>query len=181
MSLKENQMKIANFFIKEHQNLVRYLRSRFNDLAEMEIEDVIGDIMLNLFNKADITAQVENLAAYIYRTLYNKAIDRFRKRNKTISIDQKMNQDGENTLSVLLTDANADLMQSVTQNELIERLNIALDNLEPKQKLVWIATELEGYSFRELAEAWEQPIGTLLARKHRATAVLQKALKDLKP
>lgn len=41
----------------------------------MDIEDVIGDIMLNLFNKADVTARVENLAAYIYRTLYNKAID----------------------------------------------------------------------------------------------------------
>ena len=181
MDQKENQRRIADFFIKEHQNLRRYLRSRFNDLAEMEIEDVIGDIMLNLFNKADITAQVENLAAYIYRTLYNKVIDGLRKRERLVSLDQKISQDSENTLQELLADKNNDLIQNVTEKELAEKLDAALGALEPRQRAIWIATELEGYSFRELAEAWNQPIGTLLARKHRATAALQKALKDLKP
>ncbi len=55
----------------------------------------------------------------------------------------------------------------------------ALDELEPKQRAAWIATEIDGYTFRELAEEWGEPIGTLLARKHRATNALQKALKDL--
>ena len=181
MNQKENQARITNFFIKENQNLRHYLRSRFTDLAEMEIEDVIGDIMVNLFNKADITAQVENLTAYIYRTLYNKVIDGFRKRSRVISLDQRIDQDNENTLQELLADKDNDLIEKVTENEFIEKLNVALGALEPKQRAVWVATELEGYSFRELANAWNQPIGTLLARKHRATAALQKALKDLKP
>jgi len=65
-------------------------------------------------------------------------------------------------------------------SEIRERLTMALDNLEPNQRAVWIATELDDYSFRELSEEWGVPLGTLLARKHRAVAALQKALQDLK-
>jgi DNA-directed RNA polymerase specialized sigma24 family protein len=50
--------------------------------------------------------------------------------------------------------------------------------LEPKQRAVWIATEIEGYTFKELAAKWEEPIGTLLSRKSRATKILRKLLKD---
>jgi DNA-directed RNA polymerase specialized sigma24 family protein len=39
-----------------------------------------------------------------------------------------------------------------------------------------VATELEGASYRELAEEWDEPIGTLLARKHRALRTLRKTL-----
>jgi DNA-directed RNA polymerase specialized sigma24 family protein len=41
---------------------------------------------------------------------------------------------------------------------------------------VLLATELEGASFRELAARWGVPIGTLLARKHRAVKSLRAAL-----
>jgi DNA-directed RNA polymerase specialized sigma24 family protein len=44
---------------------------------------------------------------------------------------------------------------------------------------VWIATEIDGYTFRELSKEWGLPMGTLLVRKHRAVAALQKELRDL--
>lgn len=150
----------------------------------MDVEDIIADLMLNLFNKADITAGIENLTAYIYRSLHNRLIDRLRKSQKTVSLDQPLgfdkNQHSTNmaTFADMLADSGRDLTDQTTAHEVKERLYQALDSLDVKQRAVWVATEIEGYSFRELAELWDQPIGTLLARKHRATEALRVKLAD---
>ncbi len=67
---------------------------------------------------------------------------------------------------------------AIEASEIRDRLIEALDRLEPGQRSVWIATEIEGYPFQELSKAWGVPMGTLLARKHRANAALQKELQD---
>lgn len=59
--------------------------------------------------------------------------------------------------------------------------NRMVDTLEPKQRAVFIATEFDGKSFKELSELWHEPIGTLLSRKSRAMKALQTKLKDLDP
>jgi RNA polymerase sigma factor (sigma-70 family) len=68
----------------------------------------------------------------------------------------------------------------IEASEIRGRLVEALDALEPNQRAIWVATELDGYSFRELSKEWGVPVGTLLARKHRANAALQKELQDFK-
>jgi RNA polymerase sigma factor (sigma-70 family) len=178
MGLKERQAEIAEFFSRERQTLIRYLRGKVNDLSEMEIEDVIGDLMLNLFNRADISGRIDNLAGYIYRSLHNKMVDYLRKKKNTVSLNDLIESDGGKTLEDLLGGPDYDVAGEVAQLELEEKLFKALERLEPRQRMVWVATELEGYTFRELAEMWDQPIGTLLARKHRAAEVLQEALKE---
>ena len=53
--------------------------------------------------------------------------------------------------------------------------------LNPQERAVWLATEVDGLSFRKLAARWGEPTGTLLSRKSRATAKLRKQLADLHP
>jgi RNA polymerase sigma factor (sigma-70 family) len=60
--------------------------------------------------------------------------------------------------------------------ELRNRLFAAIDALSPEKRAIVVATELEGRTYRELAEEWDEPMGTLLARKHRAVRSLRKAL-----
>lgn len=166
MNLKEKQTEIANFFSKEHQNLVRYLHSKISNLSEMEIEDVIGDIMLNIFTKIG-GDQIENLAGYIYRSVYHKGIDYLRKRKRLISLSETVSSDSESTMGELLADSHYDIQDELSFRELQEKLYRTLDIMEPKQQAIWIATEIEGYSFRELAIEWKEPIGTLLAQTSR--------------
>jgi RNA polymerase sigma factor (sigma-70 family) len=52
----------------------------------------------------------------------------------------------------------------------------AIEDLPEAQREVLVATELEGRSFKELADEWNIPIGTLLARKHRAIRALRETL-----
>ena len=46
---------------------------------------------------------------------------------------------------------------------------------------MWLATEIDGFTFRDLAEDWDEPIGTLLSRKSRAVAKLRQLLSDYRP
>jgi len=62
--------------------------------------------------------------------------------------------------------------------ERMHRLTDAIGKLEPRQRAVLIATELKGKSFRELAEEWNEPIGTLLSRKSRAVKALRQMLEE---
>ena len=58
----------------------------------------------------------------------------------------------------------------------MHRLTEAIGKLEPRQRAVFIATELKEKSFRELSEAWGEPIGTLLSRKSRAVKALRQLM-----
>lgn len=172
------QNAILDFFGKERTKLIRFILRKFHDISEMDAEDVLQDLLLNLFDKADPTVHVENLTAYIYRSLSNRVIDWLRKNRRRAQWDEfDEGLDGK----VALEDGERpfDLSVLAEREEVRERIIEALDALEPRQRAVWIATEMEGYSFKELSEIWDEPMGTLLSRKHRAMKALQASLQDL--
>lgn len=88
MEEKNQRVKLAEFFVTERQRLRHLLQSRISELNRMEIEDAISDLMLAMFEKADLLPQIENLTAYVYRALYHRAIDWLRKRKHQTSLDQ---------------------------------------------------------------------------------------------
>ncbi|MBA7697942.1 hypothetical protein ES703_106614 [subsurface metagenome] len=178
MSAELQKRKIAEFFTKEKNRLISYVRRWIQDSAERDGEDIVQDVMLNLFDSADITAPVENLSAYIYRSIYNKALDRYRKGRRTTSLDAKADNVKDLSHSDILSDARYDVHNEMEKKELRERIFDAVDLLRPNLKGVFIATELEGRSFRELSNSWDIPINTLLSHKYRAIQKVRSALKN---
>jgi len=180
MNEKAGKSGVARFFSDNYRKLVRYFQANYSDLSDMEAEDIVSDLMADLFENVDVMRDVENISAYIYRSLQNKANDYLRRRKRTVSYEEAAS-DEENSLErETVPEPRYDMEREIEASEIRGRLIEALDQLEPDQRAVWIATELDGCSFRKLAEEWGAPIGTLLARKHRANAALQKKLKDLK-
>jgi RNA polymerase sigma factor (sigma-70 family) len=159
--------KVSEFFQREYFRLVRYVRRLIEDAADRDAEDIVQDVMLSIFDKADVTIPIENLAAYVYRSLRNKVIDIFRKKKDVLS------------LSDVISDAGYDTEREVERKELMDFVFRAVDSLTEEQRAVLIATEFEGWSFRDLSEKWEIPIGTLLARKSRALQHIRKKLTGL--
>lgn len=175
--MKERENAVADLLIKERKRLVGFIRHKINDISEMDAEDILQDLLVTIFEKTDLTAHVENLTAYIYRSLYHKAIDWLRRRKPAVSLEGT--EFSEIDRDQWLDEGKAfDLTTVVEQKEFRECLTAALDVLEPRQRAVWIATEIEGYTFRELSQLWNEPIGTLLSRKSRANKALQNMLKD---
>ena len=180
MDEKTGERDLGRFFSDKYRKLVRYFQVNYSDLSDMEAEDIVSDLMADLFEKVDILDPVENLSAYIYQAVRNKANDYLRRRKKTVSLDEPASEETDHSARKAIPEPRYDMTGELEAPEIRRRLVHALAALEPNQREVWIATELDGYSFSELSEEWGVPIGTLLSRKHRANAALQKELRDLK-
>lgn len=170
--------KISDFFRQEHKKLVRYVQRRIDRAAERDAEDIVQDVMLSIFDRADLTVPIENLSAYIYRSLRNRVVDFFRKQKKEVSLDAAVSNDRDLSLAELIHDARSDTAANHEKDELYARLYDVIGALQEKEQAVVIATEFDGVSFRRLSEEWGVPMGTLLARKSRALQKIKKELAD---
>jgi RNA polymerase sigma factor (sigma-70 family) len=164
VSAETQKKRIAGFISTEWTRLVGYVRGWIADSADRDAEDVVQDVIENLFEKADMTAPIADLSAYLYRSLRNRVIDLYRRPKRTAAMPEE--------LSDLRYEASEDFDRETAREELFE----AIEELPPAQREVLVATELEGRSFKELAVEWKTPIGTLLARKHRAVRALRETL-----
>ena len=151
-----------------------------SDFEGKDAEDIIQDVMLKIFENVESGLNIENIGAYIYRALSNKIIDDYRTQKNNLSLDEKNWSENELSLNEILSDARYETYSEVEKNRIKERIFEAVEKLSPDQREIWIATELEGLTFKELSEKWNEPIGTLLSRKHRANSFLEKELSDLK-
>jgi len=177
MMKEQKKSRIAEFFVREKSNLLRYVRKWINDSVERDSEDFVQEVMLNIFERADITAPIENLSSYVYRSLSNRIIDSYRKRRRSISLDTG-SADGTETLSNLLSDPRYDVHDEMEKTQLREALFSAIEILSPKERAVLLATEFEGRTFKELSTEWGVPMGTLLSQKHRAIKKIEAQLKN---
>jgi len=181
MSAEIGKISIAEFLTTERGRLIRYVRHLIDDTAERDGEDIVQDVALNLFSRADVLMPIETLSAYVYQSLRNRVIDYLRQRKNVISLDESIDENGESSLVQQLSETISDVEKEVTQAELRKSLVSAIERLPGEQKAVVIETEFNGRSFRDLSREWGIPIGTLLARKSRALAKIRESLWEFKP
>ena len=167
---------VARFFANEKENLVRFVRRLIENTAERDGEDLVQDVMLGLFERADVTVPIENRASDGYRSLDNRIVDGYRRRKRFASLDSPALQAENSTLLDSIADTKYDVSGELEKRETIERVYEAIDRLSPRLKSVLIATELEGRTFRELSVEWKVPLGTLLSYKHRAVRTVRAML-----
>ena len=112
------------------------------------------------------------------RVARNRITDRFRRRKPEVSIDAPMaaGAEGESPFEDLLPSAEAGPEAAYARLILIEELEAALDDLPEDQRDVFVAHELEGRSFKELAAETGISVNTLLARKRYAVLRLRRYL-----
>jgi RNA polymerase sigma factor (sigma-70 family) len=170
VSAEQHRQRLSRFLAAEWRQLVRTVRSWLADTAERDAEDVVQDVALALFESTDLAEPIRDLSAYVYRALRNRVVDLYRSRRPAAAGGSPPEE---------LADERSEAAGVAAGLELRESLFEAIDRLPAAQRAVFLATELEGSSFRELAERWGVPIGTLLARKHRAVQALRSALAHL--
>ncbi|GAB7081776.1 RNA polymerase sigma factor [Megalodesulfovibrio paquesii] len=167
---------LAAFVQGERSRLLRYVRKRLYRASRMDAEDILSDVLLGLVRRADVFGEIESLAAYVYRAIENRLIDASR-RGHAVWPAESLDEAAQSE-AVWEDHGAVSPEQQAMRGELRERLLAALGTLSPAERAVWLATEVDGVSFRELAEAWGEPLGTLLSRKHRAVAKLQQYLHE---
>lgn len=118
----------------------------------------------------------------MFRVARNRIIDLFRKRRlETFGSDPAaISNEGEALpLEEVLTSPAAGPAEVYAQTVLLEELEEALDELPREQREAFLAHEVEGYSFKEIAARTGVSVNTLLSRKHYAVVHLRHRLQDI--
>jgi RNA polymerase sigma factor (sigma-70 family) len=115
---------------------------------------------------------IEQIGAWMYRVALNRITDLFRKRKPEL-LEDVLSSDDDLMLEDLLPSADAGPEAAYARAVLLEELYAALDELSDEQRDVFIAHELEGRSFKELAAESGVSVNTLLSRKRYAVQQLR--------
>ncbi len=162
---------------RERGRLLAFIRRRVLDTAEAE--DVLQEAFYELVAAYRLMQPVEQAGAWLMRVARNRIIDRFRKKKPELLADQGLEFDDEDELGSLedLLPSAEEGPEAIALRELmLARIEVALAELPAEQRDVFVAQELEGASFKELAARWNVGVNTLLSRKRYAILHLRKQL-----
>lgn len=162
---------------RERGRLLAFIRRRVLDAAEAE--DVLQEALYELVAAHRLMQPVEQAGAWLMRVARNRIIDRFRKKKPELLGDQGVEFEEDDDIGGLedLLPSPDEGPEAVAIRELLlARIETALAELPREQREVFVAQELEGASFKELAEKWNVGVNTLLSRKRYAILHLRARL-----
>jgi RNA polymerase sigma factor (sigma-70 family) len=176
--IAEQDRLIAEAVERDEPRLRRFIRARVADIGDAE--DVLQDVFYELTETYRRMNPVEQVTAWLYRVARNRITDLFRRR-KAGSLNEVVGENGEGlTLEELLPSPDAGPDALYARRVLLEALDAALDELPEAQREVFVAHEVLGLSFKEIAEQTGVGVNTLLARKRYAVLELRERLRELK-
>ena len=165
-----DKKQIERLYREEKLKMLAYVRSHSSERTR-DAEDLVQDVMLKMFRLLNMNTKIENLAAYAWRSLKNLIIDDHRKKEHY----HEQIDDHHDALAVSETGPE----ESMLAEHFSTHMQRAIKELKPSEQAIWIETEINGASFQDLAEAWNEPIGTLLSRKHRAERKILETLNKI--
>ncbi len=159
--------------VRERDRLRNFIRKRVPNPADAD--DVVQDVLAELVEAWRLPEPIDQVGAWLLRVARNRIIDRFRKK-KELPLPVATADNDDNWLQDLLPDPSASPEAAYARNVLLAELEAALDELPAEQRAVFVAHELDGRTFAELAQETGTNLNTLLARKRYAVAHLRERL-----
>ena len=165
--------------VRREQNRLRsFIRIRVGDIDDAE--DILQDVLCELVEATRLMKPIEHASAWLFRVARNRITDLFRKRKPVVSLDAPtVAAEGALLFEDLLPSTDAGPEAAYARRVLLEELDAALDDLPDDQRDVFVAHELEGRSFKDLAAESGLSVNTLLARKHYAVLRLRRRLQAI--
>ena len=179
MSPKESE-KIGAVYKDERKRLLSYIRNRIPD--RVEAEDILQDIFYQLTVGFNDIRRIESLTAWLYKVADNRITDLFRKK-KPVSIsyseNAKNDEDGPLTLEEILPSLWSTPEDEDVKELIWEAIEETLSELPEEQRSVFVATEFDELSFKEISAKTGIGINTLISRKRYAVLALRERLNEL--
>ena len=157
---REDEARLAGVMTREGSRLRNFIRRRVAD--PRDAEDVLQDVFTELVEANQLLMPIEHVSGWLFRVARNRIIDLFR-RKKGESLD----------LDDLLPSPEAGPDAEFARGALLEELEAAIAELPEEQRDVFVAHEIDGKSFKEMAAESGVSINTLLSRKRYAVLHLR--------
>jgi RNA polymerase sigma factor (sigma-70 family) len=174
--MNEQDRRISQAIVREGSRLRKFIQRRVPDARD--VEDILQDVFSELVEAVRLLKPIEQVGAWLFRVARNRIVDRSRKRGP--DAPRSASSRGETSgIDELLPSREAGPEAMYARAVLLDELAAALYELPKEQREVFIAHELEGRSFKELAAQTGVSVNTLLSRKHYAVLHLRRRLRDL--
>lgn len=177
MSLEQDR-RISDVVRREQSRLRNFIRSRVPDPGDAE--DILQDVFYELVEANRLLMPIGHVTGWLFRVARNRITDLFRKKKPESFGDVPVADEQEPmSLEDLLPPPDAGPDALYARSVLLDELEEALDELPEEQRRVFVAHEIEGRSFKEMAAETGVSINTLLARKRYAVLHLRERLQNI--
>ncbi|SRR6266498_839884 len=178
--MAQQDQRISEAITREYARVRNFIRRRVPDQADAE--DILQEVFYELIEASRMMKPVEQVTAWLFRVARNRITDLFRSKQRAAlrSDPLPITEDGtELQLDDLLPSPDAGPEAAYVRSALLEELEAAVDELPAEQREVFIAHEVMGYSFSEIAQQTGVGVNTLLSRKHYAVVQLRRRLQSI--
>jgi RNA polymerase sigma factor (sigma-70 family) len=179
MALEQDQ-RISEVVERERSRLRNFIRRRVPDPADAE--DILQDVFYKLVEANRLLMPIEHVTGWLFRVARNRITDVFRKKRPDNFSDVAGTQDDDDELMQfedLLPSPDAGPEALYARNVLLDELELAIEELPDDQRAVFVAHELEGRSFKEIAADTGASVNTVLSRKRYAVLHLRERLQSI--
>jgi RNA polymerase sigma factor (sigma-70 family) len=175
----DQDQRIVEVIKREQLRLRNFIRRRVAD--PRDVEDILQDVFYKLVEANRLLMPIDHVTGWLFRVARNRIIDLFR-RTKTESFSDSFvadDEDRELHFEDLLPSPDAGPDAQYARTVLIDELQLAIHELPKDQRDVFVAHELEGRTFEEIACEIGVSVNTLLSRKRYAVLRLQRRLQAI--
>ena len=178
MALEQDQ-RISEVVEREQSRLRNFIRRRVPD--PRDAEDILQDVFYELVEANRLLMPIEHVTGWLFRVARNRITDLFRKKTPESFSDTGVTSEDDETLYLddLLPSPDAGPEATYARNVLLDELESAVDELPEEQREVFVAHEVEGCSFKEMAAETGVSVNTLLSRKRYAVLHLRERLQSI--
>ena len=165
---QDQDQRISDVVDREQSRLRRFIRRRVSD--PRDAEDILQEVFSELVEANRLLMPIEHVTGWLFRVARNRITDLFRK---------KQPESFNDTFEDLLPSPDAGPEARYARQVLLDELALAIEELPEEQRDVFIAHELHGRSFKDMAAETGVSINTLLSRKRYAVLQLRERLQNI--
>jgi len=175
----EQDQRISEVLKREQSRLFHFIRRRVPDTRDAE--DILQDVFCELVEANRLLMPIDHVTGWLFRVARNRITDLFRKKKPERLGDIAVADEAGEPLRLedLLPSPDAGPEALYARRALLDELARALGELPKEQREVFVAHELEGRSFKEIARDTGVGVNTLLSRKRYAVRFLRGRLESV--
>ncbi|UWZ86487.1 RNA polymerase sigma factor [Occallatibacter riparius] len=179
MTSVEQDRQISEVMAEQSSRLRNFIRRRVP--AGEDVEDILQEVFYELVRAHRLLMPIDTVSSWLFSVARNRITDLFRKKKPDLFSDMAAEGDAGEMLEFedLLPSPDAGPEAAYLRKQLLQALESAIAELPPEQREVFVANEVEGRSFKELAAETGISINTLLSRKRYAVITLRRRLENL--
>ena len=177
--MAEQDQQISDAIRRERNRLRNFIRRRVPD--PRDAEDILQDVFYKLVEANRLLMPIEHVTGWLFRVARNRIADLFRRKatENVSAADVADDNDERLRFEDWLPSPDAGPDAIYARSLMLDELEMAIAELPKEQRDVFLAHELEGRSFKQIAAETGVSMNTLLSRKRYAVLHLRERLADI--